>query len=169
MWSCGCFYYFFFFQAEDGIRDHCVTGVQTCALPISVGLGWTLDVGGLILRDTKGTLATSDDAFTLLFGGVKYDLVLIDATQNIYHTRDDIFVKVEYVAASDYWLLTAKDGTRYRFGGSAASQAIGLSADLVTPVTTKYLLDQVTTPSSVAIQYSYAKYTATASNGRTYD
>src|SRR5215204_2560714 len=27
----------FFFQAEDGIRDHCVTGVQTCALPISLG------------------------------------------------------------------------------------------------------------------------------------
>src|SRR5438132_622427 len=27
--------YLFFFQAEDGIRDHCVTGVQTCALPIS--------------------------------------------------------------------------------------------------------------------------------------
>src|SRR5437588_9271372 len=26
--------FFFFFQAEDGIRDHCVTGVQTCALPI---------------------------------------------------------------------------------------------------------------------------------------
>src|SRR5215204_7330804 len=30
---------FFFFQAEDGIRDHCVTGVQTCALPIS--MTWT--------------------------------------------------------------------------------------------------------------------------------
>src|SRR5215211_2788095 len=29
------FFLFFFFQAEDGIRDHCVTGVQTCALPIS--------------------------------------------------------------------------------------------------------------------------------------
>src|SRR5438132_6063207 len=29
---------FFFFQAEDGIRDHCVTGVQTCALPISAGI-----------------------------------------------------------------------------------------------------------------------------------
>src|SRR4051794_41687756 len=27
--------YFFFFQAEDGIRDGRVTGVQTCALPIS--------------------------------------------------------------------------------------------------------------------------------------
>ena len=27
--------FFFFFQAEDGIRDRLVTGVQTCALPIS--------------------------------------------------------------------------------------------------------------------------------------
>src|SRR2546425_6980950 len=29
------FFLFFFFQAEDGIRDKLVTGVQTCALPIS--------------------------------------------------------------------------------------------------------------------------------------
>src|SRR5437667_9281978 len=29
---------FFFFQAEDGIRDRDVTGVQTCALPISLAL-----------------------------------------------------------------------------------------------------------------------------------
>src|SRR5215469_10906684 len=31
LWSA----FFFFFQAEDGIRDLYVTGVQTCALPIS--------------------------------------------------------------------------------------------------------------------------------------
>src|SRR5258708_17982132 len=33
---------FFFFQAEDGIRDDLVTGVQTCALPIfpAVGPPW---------------------------------------------------------------------------------------------------------------------------------
>src|SRR5256885_8155877 len=30
-----CINCFFFFQAEDGIRDYKVTGVQTCALPIS--------------------------------------------------------------------------------------------------------------------------------------
>src|SRR5438093_10708385 len=30
--------FFFFFQAEDGIRDWSVTGVQTCALPISIQL-----------------------------------------------------------------------------------------------------------------------------------
>src|SRR5215213_2341724 len=32
-------YFFFFFQAEDGIRDWSVTGVQTCALPISETVG----------------------------------------------------------------------------------------------------------------------------------
>src|SRR5256885_8781787 len=32
----GQIYDFFFFQAEDGIRDYKVTGVQTCALPIYV-------------------------------------------------------------------------------------------------------------------------------------
>src|SRR5258708_30748154 len=31
-----CVAVFFFFQAEDGIRDDLVTGVQTCALPISL-------------------------------------------------------------------------------------------------------------------------------------
>src|SRR5207248_4835914 len=40
---------YFFFQAEDGIRDRTVTGVQTCALPIFVvvvpGLG---DVAGCL-------------------------------------------------------------------------------------------------------------------------
>src|SRR6266446_7086337 len=35
-------FFFFFFQAEDGIRDYKVTGVQTCALPI-LGLSRYLD------------------------------------------------------------------------------------------------------------------------------
>src|SRR2546426_7480739 len=38
IWSClsHMIFFFFFFQAEDGIRDYKVTGVQTCALPISM-------------------------------------------------------------------------------------------------------------------------------------
>src|SRR5204862_3740280 len=39
---CLLFFFFFFFQAEDGIRDLYVTGVQTCALPIS----YSSDLGG---------------------------------------------------------------------------------------------------------------------------
>src|SRR5690625_6266629 len=39
---------FFFFQAEDGIRDGHVTGVQTCALPISTEFN-LIDTGGIEL------------------------------------------------------------------------------------------------------------------------
>src|SRR5215813_14937418 len=42
---------FFFFQAEDGIRDADVTGVQTCALPICRGVA-------LYYRDGDGHLVT---------------------------------------------------------------------------------------------------------------
>src|SRR5207244_9225064 len=42
---------FFFFQAEDGIRDDLVTGVQTCALPISVAVVQNL---ARYLNDVKG-------------------------------------------------------------------------------------------------------------------
>src|ERR1039457_7386214 len=37
---------FFFFQAEDGIRDYKVTGVQTCALPICESVGDASDAFG---------------------------------------------------------------------------------------------------------------------------
>src|SRR5207244_10201386 len=37
--------FLFFFQAEDGIRDDLVTGVQTCALPISLAMVLTLGFG----------------------------------------------------------------------------------------------------------------------------
>src|SRR5258708_24588367 len=43
---------FFFFQAEDGIRDDLVTGVQTCALPISHSLLKRFRDGTLLERIT---------------------------------------------------------------------------------------------------------------------
>src|SRR5256886_3193005 len=45
--------HFFFFQAEDGIRDLTVTGVQTCALPISI-------------RKVKELATNIPDSFTAL-------------------------------------------------------------------------------------------------------
>src|SRR5256886_6553755 len=44
--------YFFFFQAEDGIRDLTVTGVQTCALPIYPTPGSLLALPSLPPRTT---------------------------------------------------------------------------------------------------------------------
>src|SRR5437667_11872316 len=40
--------FFFFFQAEDGIRDRDVTGVQTCALPISRHAQTRIRVPGVV-------------------------------------------------------------------------------------------------------------------------
>src|SRR5690606_41080430 len=50
--------FFFFLQAEDGIRDFHVTGVQTCALPISTGGDARLRAmpslpGGSVARSTS--------------------------------------------------------------------------------------------------------------------
>src|SRR5207248_6638456 len=42
--GCCDLFFFFFFQAEDGIRDRTVTGVQTCALPISRSIKEILDL-----------------------------------------------------------------------------------------------------------------------------
>src|SRR5229473_5349084 len=55
--------FFFFFQAEDGIRDKLVTGVQTCALPISpiwaLALATRLSaaaISGRLSSSSEGTL-----------------------------------------------------------------------------------------------------------------
>src|SRR5574344_1176674 len=49
----------FFFQAEDGIRDDLVTGVQTCALPISLRQNYGCGYSGLRHYDVEvyGTLS----------------------------------------------------------------------------------------------------------------
>src|SRR5258707_10843760 len=59
------FVFFFFFQAEDGIRDIGVTGVQTCALPICGGLRPDLYPG----RRLPATEDLRDAARTRLGGG----------------------------------------------------------------------------------------------------
>src|SRR5207244_10113346 len=61
--SCLCsvliIFIFFFFQAEDGIRDDLVTGVQTCALPISIHalLGGRARLAEVHAADGVGELA----------------------------------------------------------------------------------------------------------------
>src|SRR5690348_9783756 len=55
---CFClFCFFFFFHAEDGTRDGRVTGVQTCALPISYGI---TTIAAIALLAAKGKGGESD-------------------------------------------------------------------------------------------------------------
>src|SRR3712207_7638772 len=70
---CDMFLIFFFFQAEDGIRDIGVTGVQTCALPISFVEGFAhagavLGVDGVEPRRLLAEEAVRRDAPDALEG-----------------------------------------------------------------------------------------------------
>src|SRR3989442_811115 len=56
-------YLFFFFQAEDGIRDADVTGVQTCALPISPQVLALQHPEAVLLVHHRQAETTEDDTF----------------------------------------------------------------------------------------------------------
>src|SRR5205807_4267156 len=62
------FLFDFFFQAEDGIRDYKVTGVQTCALPILTAVAGVATFSGLSV-DKVGTGYTLTAAATGLTTG----------------------------------------------------------------------------------------------------
>src|SRR5215471_11069031 len=70
--------FFFFFQAEDGIRDLYVTGVQTCALPICV-----------LPRTHGSALFTRGETQALVVAtlGTKGDEQIIDALEGEYRDR----------------------------------------------------------------------------------
>src|SRR5206468_5745685 len=60
---------FFFFQAEDGIRDLIVTGVQTCALPILLGLVALLVLSiALPMKNTKSEMFPAGERDRLFLG-----------------------------------------------------------------------------------------------------
>src|SRR5207237_4550674 len=60
--NCLFVFFFFFFQAEDGIRDSSVTGVQTCALPIS-GSGELLCALGLLHGRDGGEIIAAQPTY----------------------------------------------------------------------------------------------------------
>src|SRR5688500_19095691 len=64
--------WFFFFQADDGIRDYKVTGVQTCALPISGGVEPHTHLAHFVSMhpdENLHTLGPEEDTRGMVFGG----------------------------------------------------------------------------------------------------
>src|SRR5699024_4004367 len=99
--------FFFFFQAEDGIRDRNVTGVQTCALPILINQKDYLKAVEIVskLRNERIQMdervhntsknnhiyhnITRDNGFMNIVEE-SYDLIQIDSIQLLSHT-DKVF------------------------------------------------------------------------------
>src|SRR5256885_3793554 len=71
--------YFFFFQAEDGIRDYKVTGVQTCALPICRQVRITSQL--ILVKDQTHVWAETYDRDMSSFLGVQTELGRAISTQ----------------------------------------------------------------------------------------
>src|SRR5215813_8689863 len=73
-------FFFFFFQAEDGIRDADVTGVQTCALPIC-GLLSEFDVRGGGPTTRGGSLSGGNQQKVVIAREVSRDPSVLIAAQ----------------------------------------------------------------------------------------
>src|SRR5256885_10867140 len=74
----------FFFQAEDGIRDYKVTGVQTCALPISTNVDGAgdSDHNDFVAQEATVTASLGSDLRGTLRAGWRY-ATLSDAAGNV--------------------------------------------------------------------------------------
>src|SRR5256885_3555880 len=88
------FIFFFFFQAEDGIRDYKVTGVQTCALPIwaaraarpdqpAAAKRVVYDKAVALARDAPHVVLLERRARALQQPGVEFE-----AADGVLHARD---------------------------------------------------------------------------------
>ena len=93
---------FFFFQAEDGIRDYDVTGVQTCALPILEKV-WVWE--GRWPGDARKRLLVvrEDEA-----GDFKYSLTNLPSTQS--------WKRLAYVQNQRFWIEHAFHEAKSQLG-----------------------------------------------------
>src|SRR5699024_3381390 len=95
-------FFCFFFQAEDGIRDRNVTGVQTCALPILTG--WATAVDGNLHVEL---------AFTVQQGQWQQDVLLVQLVREVVVQAtaiDDDFTGTRDHAYASNCALTTTNG-----------------------------------------------------------
>src|SRR6266540_6101669 len=93
---------FFFFQAEDGIRDRDVTGVQTCALPILAdAIGTVVKAGALPSLPVRDCMAAI--SVGIVRGAPALDLDYVEDSSaevdmNVVMTGAGAFVEVQGTA-----------------------------------------------------------------------
>src|SRR5438552_10510734 len=110
------FCYFFFFQAEDGIRDDLVTGVQTCALPILYFAGLALTVASaLLIGMVPARQAWTGSPLQMIKNG------LVDPARRRLSLRDVLLVaQIAICALLVTSSLVAVRGMRQALDGSSA-------------------------------------------------
>jgi len=124
--------------------------------PGVMGAGWKLSQD-YVYRDINSTPADpSDDSYKLAVGGTTYDLVFVPS-DGFYHTKVESFVRVEMPTGAGntygaYWLVTMRDGTKYRFGYNNDSETVSNTGR---GYALKWSLDQVEDTHGNRIFYTY--------------
>src|SRR2546430_4609561 len=124
-------FFFFFFQAEDGIRDLTVTGVQTCALPIS-------QRGRYRHRaEAEARVATPDSVVTILEQLGYAVSVRIDRRVEVYRLGQAV-LRLEWYPAMDVLLEVEGEPSEIEH----AIAATGLARDRFLPESLPYFVAQ---------------------------
>ena len=119
----------------------------------SLGNGWSLPKN-YIYRDTNGTLSSSeDDILKIHFGGTYSKLVY---TGSEYKTESENYWRIEKKDTGKnekgiYWVLTTKDGTKYRFGYREDSELVSNQENFVSV----WSLDLIKDTHNNTIVYNY--------------
>ena len=118
-----------------------------------VGQGWSMDLGYVARSTRKGVnnLYTGDE-FTLFLNGKSYDLVLIDANENLYGAKmEGDYLHIQFDEVNNKWLVIDTLGAKYYFGQTVNTRQD--SGELVY----KWMLDQVIDTNDNYYRLSYFK------------
>ncbi|MBN1314626.1 MAG: RHS repeat protein, partial [Anaerolineales bacterium] len=102
-----------------------------------VGAGWNLEMGYIVreIEPDPNFLPEFNHNFRIVLNGVSSELVCIDEVEELkncvnYRTKDEQFWKIQRLDTNqnkggDYWKVTTKDGTQYRFGYNSYDTGLG--------------------------------------------
>jgi len=137
--------------------------------PGILGAGWSLSQN-YIYRDVNSTPGNiADDEFKLIFNGASYDLIY-DSSDGLYHTKVESFLRIQNLTGgsntySNYWLVTSKDGTKFRFGFNSDSE---LTSNTGKSYALRWSLDKVEDTHGNKIYYTYFEDPNAEDKGTTY-
>lgn len=140
-----------------------------------LGAGWNLVGLGSIERSTKkgtpkydgnGTPPSGSDRYVLNLGNTN-DLVYVSTdTSSPYHTAVETYLRINFFTMTHptgqfstvYWVVTDKNGTQFRFGFNAGSNAVALNSNGTSKNATRaWYLDKVTDTHGNYIEINYTQ------------
>jgi len=128
-----------------------------------VGAGWDIPLS-YIQRDIEYTRKdTSDDSFDLFQEGAKHDLVYVPS-EDRYHTKIEAYIKVEKKTGAsnekgEYWVVSTKNGTEYRFGFNGDSENMVRASDTsFEQYVWRWSLDRIKDSNGNCIYFTYTEH-----------